>query len=848
MTHTVRSSIRRVAPLVALWAGLLACPFLAAAPVIDAEKDWAERSRAAGVLVAEGFDDIRAWARYSWDKANCNSAYQVRVGGSLAGCRTNAWDSGMRASGKGSLRFDILPRSGEGGGGNIVIPFGDFASQQFGAESDLWISWRQRMDARFLAGFRTKEGRIANAKQVIIGQGDIPAGPGGKPVDGQACNENQIVVVASTPQNGAAHPIGYIECARYRPFEQALRAGQYLGDARGSTAITRQNMRTDAKGRATCVGWPAHLDQSGCLSYRADEWITYLVHLRLGPAGRGGGGTGTPGFVDSTYELYGAYAGEDFRLLHRQAGIVIPRGQYYVGGDPAERSSYRSGWTPSNAHPEAKYGKLWLLPYMTAKDPGEDSGKGTTWYDEVIISRCRIAAPGHPLRDPCARMADPQRPSAQGAGTPAAETPAKPPAPASPAAPAPRATPPAPAPKPQTNATDTPAAGTAPALPAGGRVAGPLLGPLRNLKPGEWLEIAHTDLARDAVDACRLPAIAAAYDRIGNGLVGCNREAMLAFSGGAWDSKSHRLLVWGGGHTGYAGNEIYAFSVPTGRWERLSEPTPPVLEVRYDKESRKLVGEDPPWRDPNYPPTPISVHSYDQLAYLPQQNLFFAAGGSTFSGNGFATAKTWLFDLGKSDASGWSEAEPMPGKAYGLYEYNMATAYDPVSRRVVMRGYSQAASFDPATRDWTVTNKSLASRRLGSVGEIDPKRRLFVLIGGGAAEVHAVGPKGELGAAKPLDATGDREIERCYGPGLEYDSRAERLVAWCSGGEVYVLEPEPRRWVKVAPASAVFPGPATAQTRGTWGRFRYMPEYDAYIVVNGLHQNVFLYRLAAPRP
>ena len=227
---------------------LLALPGIAAAAAVDSEKDWAERSRAPGVLIAEGFDDIQAWARYSWDKAGCNADYQVRVNGSLAGCRNNAWDSAVRSSGKGSVRFDILPRTSEGGGGNIVIPFGDFATRQFGANSDLWVSWRQKMDARFIAGFHTPEGRIANFKQVIIAQGDIPIPGGSKMVEGQACSENQVVVVASTPHQGSAHPIGYIECARYRPFEQALRAGQYAGDARGSTAITRQNMPSSDTG------------------------------------------------------------------------------------------------------------------------------------------------------------------------------------------------------------------------------------------------------------------------------------------------------------------------------------------------------------------------------------------------------------------------------------------------------------------------------------------------------------------------------------------------------------------------------------------------------------------------
>jgi hypothetical protein len=320
----------------------------------------------------------------------------------------------------------------------------------------------------------------------------------------------------------------------------------------------------------------------------------------------------------------------------------------------------------------------------------------------------------------------------------------------------------------------------------------------------------------------------------------------MAYSGGAYDTRSHRLLVWGGGHSGYAGNEIYAFNMIGGQWQRLTEPAPPVLDVAFDKTAQRYVPVSPPWRDPDYPPTPVSVHSYGQLDYLPEQNALLAAGGATFSGSGFATSATWLFDLSKHDASGWTEAQPMPGKPYGLYEYNMVTDYDPASRKVIMRGYSKAATFDPVTRSWTITNESLPTRRLGTVGAIDPKRRTFLVLGGGSAEVYVVGNTGALGPPQPLNAAGDAAIEKCYAPGLDYDIAADRLVAWCGNGDVYSLDLDKRVWTRHAASGGVAPGdPAnTPGIRGTFGRFRYMPEYDAFIVVNGNRQNVFLYRLA----
>ena len=400
-----------------------------AAASYDANADWLRRSRGQGVVVAVGFDHIDEWAKYSFDRDKCNPDYQKSTGAfSKAGCRNNAWDSRVRASGAGSVRFDILSQTHQGAGGSMAIPFGDFATHQFGANSEFWVSWRQRMDARYIAGYKASGGggRYANAKQVIIAQGDMPAGDGKKVISGNACSEAEVVVVSSNPGGRAPYPMGYIECGRYVSFEQVLSRGSFAGDARGSTPLTRQNMRKNAQGQFSCIGHPDSLDQSGCFTYRPDTWITYMVHLKLGPEGRAVSSVSRkdqPGYVNSTYELFAAYDGEDFQLLHHQQDVVIPRGQHYIGGDPLLASSYKSGYGPADGHPQAKFGKLWLLPYMTNKDPTEVTPTASTWFDEVIVSRCRIPAPGQATSRDC-NPVDGQpvatMRSREGAGQPAA--------------------------------------------------------------------------------------------------------------------------------------------------------------------------------------------------------------------------------------------------------------------------------------------------------------------------------------------------------------------------------------------------------------------------------------------
>jgi hypothetical protein len=50
--------------------------------------------------------------------------------------------------------------------------------------------------------------------------------------------------------------------------------------------------------------------------------------------------------------------------------------------------------TAGNPADNQRFGKVWLLPYNTGKDPSEVHPVAYTWYDELIISRLRIDDPG----------------------------------------------------------------------------------------------------------------------------------------------------------------------------------------------------------------------------------------------------------------------------------------------------------------------------------------------------------------------------------------------------------------------------------------------------------------------
>lgn len=132
-----------------------------------------------------------------------------------------------------------------------------------------------------------------------------------------------------------------------------------------------------------------------------------------------------------------------------------------------------------------------------------------------------------------------------------------------------------------------------------------------------------------------------------------------AWSSMAWDSTQGQLMLWGGGHASYMGNEMYLWSGATGAWSRGSLPsalTGPFSLANSDGsvESRHHFVADSA--------APQSAHTYDNNVYLRQNNLFMTFGGAAFNTGGAflsydaATGTTsrdvaWMWDPTKANAN-----------------------------------------------------------------------------------------------------------------------------------------------------------------------------------------------------
>ena len=123
-------------------------------------------------------------------------------------------------------------------------------------------------------------------------------------------------------------------------------------------------------------------------------------------------------------------------------------------------------------------------------------------------------------------------------------------------------------------------------------------------------------------------------------------NVVTAWSSFAWDTARGNLLLWGGGHGNYRGNEIYTWQGSTGAWTRGSLPS---LVVPYA--GSYVVADDA---------APMSAHTYSGNTYLQNNDMFVAFGGAVFNSGGafmvrdgqggLTKAGPWLWDPTKADA------------------------------------------------------------------------------------------------------------------------------------------------------------------------------------------------------
>lgn len=340
---------------------------------------------------------------------------------------------------------------------------------------------------------------------------------------------------------------------------------------------------------------------------------------------------------------------------------------------------------------------------------------------------------------------------------------------------------------------------------------------LHTLSSGHWLEAPNTLLEAVIPDNVELYNANSGYPSI-----------VTAWSGGTLDTKRNRMLIWGGGHQDYKGNEVYAFDIPTMQWTRSWGPSAieDIPHTNTDAPSEPLTVHE--YLDG----TPSSRHTYDGITYIPEPyDVMWEQGGSAWR-SGYSSPYAWQFDL---KTLSWQKLPRAPESGFGV-----SAIWDPQDQKVYHRGNYNFHSYDPANNSWeTIWQDGGGFWNDGTTAILDPKRHRMILIG-----------QGEFGYLDLdtyqyhlIQASGDTQIIDKEAPGFAYHPGTDSAIAWFGGETVYQLNLDTWHWQAKTAASDNQTIPAQGVSRGTFGRFRYVPDYDVFILVNDVRQNVLFYKL-----
>ncbi len=294
------------------------------------------------------------------------------------------------------------------------------------------------------------------------------------------------------------------------------------------------------------------------------------------------------------------------------------------------------------------------------------------------------------------------------------------------------------------------------------------------------------------------------------------QNVIAAWSGGVADTNRNRLIVWGGGHNDYYGNEVYALDLNNLTMTRLNNPSPIGQCVQSLSDG-----------------TANSRHTYNGLTYAPNVDSMYVYGGAPACPSGYFSNDTWLFNLGTLK---WTSKDPNNASNTLAHNFDALAEYDPNTQKVILHDGSTLWQYDPNSNTYTSLNNAPIGNYVTQV--IDPKRKKFVAIGNGEVDVFDITAGGSYALTHPTLSGCSGLVSTGY-PGLAYDSAQDRIVGWTGGNSVYVLNMDTLSCTTVTYSG----GPGAAQSNGTFGRFRYFPGLNVFALVNDWQQNAYVLRL-----
>ena len=296
---------------------------------------------------------------------------------------------------------------------------------------------------------------------------------------------------------------------------------------------------------------------------------------------------------------------------------------------------------------------------------------------------------------------------------------------------------------------------------------------------------------------------------------------MSTWGGAAYDIKRNMLLVTGGGHNDYGGNEVYQFRLDTLRWERATDPSPmrPIGNGAFEVADGSQA--------------PISFHSYDGLVYVPTIDRMFALPQASYQSGGSYDTFAYQYDPGQKKWTRGAKAPFTIGPDAGCDWWEDGAV-------VVCSTPNGIATWTPATNQWWGVTPD--NQDFGRTASIDQVRNVFIQVWKQQTPLACYDLK-PPGKRRPCAVVGNTDFSRYRAPGFAYQTLTGRHAIWAGGNEVWAVDPSTTPWTVTRYASQS--GPVYRDLIGIYGKWQYVPSLDVFIGVRWWDEQVWLYKLPA---
>ncbi|KON82151.2 hypothetical protein PA01_11635 [Azoarcus sp. PA01] len=380
-------------------------------------------------------------------------------------------------------------------------------------------------------------------------------------------------------------------------------------------------------------------------------------------------------------------------------------------------------------------------------------------------------------------------------------------------------------------------------------------------------------------------------------------KIIAAWSSFAWDTNRGDLILYGGGHANYSGNDVYRWRSRTLKWERAALPS----QIKYIGSSAYMAidGTDA---------APASAHTYDNAEFLPIFDRYLNFGGAIFNSGGAYVRRSekdptvlrktgpYLFNpalshpmkVGGTTGSHVKRVAPYPevvggnmwenrdlhwylaGQALPSSHVNGCTAYSYESPDydVVYVGARSGSStalhlyryqFTRLGAPWLDKVAKVGAYWSSPTGKTtcahDPVANIVLRTGSNTSPFFfwdlrtasasnrekRVSVSGSVATfVNSLNAAGIN-LNNC---GMDYNWAHENFAIWCGAGNIWIVEPpEPLSTTGWKVTRQPVPSSVPPRTVGTGilGKWKYVEGFDVFVgVENSTLGNVWIYKPITP--